>query len=43
MQRFSNLKIGKKLLLGFGAVEVLVLILGLFAITQISKVNGGTV
>jgi methyl-accepting chemotaxis protein len=42
MKLFSNMKIGKKLLLGFGAVEVLLLILGVFAITQIAKVNAST-
>jgi methyl-accepting chemotaxis protein len=40
---FNNLKIGKKLGLGFGIVEVLMIALGAFSIVQLSKVNGSTV
>jgi methyl-accepting chemotaxis protein len=40
---FSNIKIGKKLTLGFGLVEVLTLALGAFSIIQLSKVNASTV
>jgi methyl-accepting chemotaxis protein len=37
------LKIGKKLGLGFGIVEVLMVALGVFSILQLSKVNNSTV
>ena len=40
---FNNLKIGKKLGLGFGIVEVLMVALGMFSILQLSKVNNSTV
>jgi methyl-accepting chemotaxis protein len=40
---FNNLKIGKKLGLGFGIVEVLMVALGVFSILQLSKVNNSTV
>src|ERR1051326_5388985 len=43
MNWFMNLKIGKKLGLGFGLVEVLMISMGLFAIAQLSKVNDSTV
>jgi len=40
---FNNLKIGKKLALGFGIVELLMITLGVFSIIQLSKVNASTV
>jgi methyl-accepting chemotaxis protein len=40
---FNNMKIGKKLGLGFGIVEVLMVALGMFSILQLSKVNNSTV
>jgi len=40
---FRNLKIGKKLGLGFGVIEVLQLALGIFAVIHLSKVNSSTV
>src|SRR5947209_1323297 len=43
MSWFSNLKIGKKLALGFAAVEVLMVALGVFSILQLSKLNADTV
>ena len=43
MSWFSNLKIGKKLALGFGIVEVLTLVLGILSLNQLSKVNSSTV
>ncbi len=43
MNWFSNLKIGKKLVLGFGLVEVLMIVLGIFSIVELSKVNNNTV
>ena len=43
MSWFSDLKIAKKLGFGFGVVEVLMIVLGVFAIAQISKVNASTV
>ncbi len=43
MKWFRNLKIGKKLGLGFGLVLVLTAGLGVFALLQLSKVNGSTV
>ena len=43
MNWFSNLKIGKKLTLGFGILEVLMIALGVFSIVQLSKVNFSTV
>lgn len=42
MNLLSNLKIGKKLALGFGIVEVLQIVLSMFAIVQLSKVNRST-
>ena len=42
MAWFSNLKISKKLGLGFGLVEVLMAIMGVFALIQMSKVNSST-
>jgi methyl-accepting chemotaxis protein len=43
MNGFRNLKIGKKLGLGFGVLEVLMVALGVFSIIQLSKVNANTV
>ncbi|MGA9389547.1 MAG: MCP four helix bundle domain-containing protein, partial [Candidatus Sulfotelmatobacter sp.] len=43
MNWFSNLKIGKKLGLAFGIVEVLMIALGVFSILQLSKVNNSTI
>ncbi|MGA8272709.1 MAG: methyl-accepting chemotaxis protein, partial [Candidatus Sulfotelmatobacter sp.] len=43
MNWFSNLKIGKKLGLGFGLVLALTAVLGIFSILQLSKVNSSTV
>jgi methyl-accepting chemotaxis protein len=43
MSWFNNLRIGKKLALGFGVVEVLMVVLAVFAILQLSKVNDSTV
>ncbi len=43
MNWFSNLKIGKKLVVGFGVLEILLITLGVFSLTQLSKVNAGTV
>jgi len=43
MSWFRDLKIGKKLALGFGIVELFMVILGVFSIIQLSKVNGSTV
>ena len=40
---FNNLKIGKKLALGFGIVELLMITLGVFSIIQLSRVNASTV
>ncbi len=43
MNWFTNLKIGKKLGLAFGIVELFMIVLGIFSIVQLSKVNGSTV
>jgi len=43
MKWFNNLKIGKKLAFGFGVVELLMIVLGVFSILQLSKVNGSTI
>jgi methyl-accepting chemotaxis protein len=43
MAWFSNLKIGRKLALGFGLMEVLMAVMGIFALAQLSKVNSSTV
>ncbi|HTR67112.1 MAG TPA: HAMP domain-containing methyl-accepting chemotaxis protein [Terriglobales bacterium] len=42
MAWFSGLKIGKKLGLGFAVVQVLMIILGVFSLVEISKVNSST-
>jgi methyl-accepting chemotaxis protein len=42
MTWIRNLKIGKKLALGFGAVELLMIAMGVFSVVQLSKVNGST-
>src|ERR1700751_4495636 len=39
---FRNLKIGAKLGVGFGAVLILVVLLGMLAMLQLSKVNAST-
>jgi methyl-accepting chemotaxis protein len=43
MSWFNNLKIGKKLTVGFGGVEVLMVGLGIFCMYQLAKVNRSTV
>jgi methyl-accepting chemotaxis protein len=43
MNWFMNLKIGKKLGLGFGLIELMMIVMGMFAIAQLGKVNGSTV
>jgi Four helix bundle sensory module for signal transduction len=43
MNWFSNWKIGRKLGLGYGIIEALMIALGVFSILQISKVDNGTV
>jgi methyl-accepting chemotaxis protein len=43
MRWFSNLKIGKKLALSFGLVEVLMIVLGVFSMVELSRVNDSTV
>ncbi len=43
MSWFNNLKIGKKLTVGFGGVEVLMIGLGIFCMFQLKKVNSSTV
>lgn len=43
MNWFSNLKIGKKLAVAFGVIEILMVGLGVFSLSQLSKVNGSTV
>jgi methyl-accepting chemotaxis protein len=43
MRWFRNLKIGKKLSLGFGLILVITAGLGIFAIREVSKVNASTV
>ncbi len=42
MDWFSNLKISKKLGLGFGLLEVLMAVMGVFALVQLSTVNDST-
>jgi len=42
MSWFSNLKIAKKLGLGFGVIEILMVILGMFSLMELSKVNSNT-
>jgi methyl-accepting chemotaxis protein len=43
MRWFNNLKIGKKLALGFGTIEILTIILGVHSVIQLSKVNTSSV
>ena len=43
MNWFSKMKIGSKLGLGFGSVLALVIILGVFSLLQLTKINGSTV
>jgi len=43
MNWLRDMKIGKKLGLGFGIVEILMIGLGVFCIIQLSKVNASTV
>jgi methyl-accepting chemotaxis protein len=42
MSWFNGLGIGRKLAAGFGFVELLLLVLGLFSLVQLSKLNGDT-
>jgi methyl-accepting chemotaxis protein len=42
MAWFSDFKIGKKLALGFAVVEILMVILGVFSLAQLNKVNYST-
>src|SRR5579872_951738 len=43
MSLFNNLRISKKLIIGFGSVMFLTVALGIFSITQIAKVNDSAV
>lgn len=43
MKWFGNLRVGMKLAVGFGVVELLIISLGALAILQLSKVNASTV
>jgi methyl-accepting chemotaxis protein len=43
MKWFQNLKIGKKLAVGFGMVLVLMVALGIVSLSRMSKLNGSTV
>src|ERR1700733_4046209 len=43
MSWFNNLKIGRKLALGFGIIGTMMIALGIFSLVQLSKVNGNTV
>ena len=43
MTWFSKMKIAPKLGLGFGSVLMLVVLLGVFSLLQLSKINGNTV
>ena len=43
MSWFNNLKIGKKLTVGFGGVEILMIGLGIFCMFQLAKVNSSMV
>ena len=43
MTWFNNLKIGKKLGMGFAVVDILIITLGGFALVQVSKVHNNTV
>jgi methyl-accepting chemotaxis protein len=43
MSWFKDLNISKKLAVGFGIVEVLILTLGIFSLVQLSKVNADSV
>ena len=43
MTWFGKMKIAPKLGLGFGSVLMLVVILGVFSLVQLSKINGNTV
>jgi methyl-accepting chemotaxis protein len=43
MRCFNNLKISKKLTVGFGGVEALMIGLGIFCMFQLAKVNSTTV
>jgi methyl-accepting chemotaxis protein len=42
MNWLRNLKVGRKLALGFGAVEILMITLGVFSMVQLFKVNAST-
>ncbi|HXM66634.1 MAG TPA: HAMP domain-containing methyl-accepting chemotaxis protein [Candidatus Acidoferrum sp.] len=43
MNWFNDMKIGKKLALGFGTIEILMIGLGVFSIIQLSRENANTV
>jgi methyl-accepting chemotaxis protein len=43
MNWLAKLKIGRKLAFGFGAVEILMIALGVFSLVELSKVNASTV
>jgi methyl-accepting chemotaxis protein len=43
MKWFNNLKIGRKLAIGFGVIGIMMIGLGIFSVVQLSKVNGSTV
>ena len=43
MSWFKDLKISKKLAVGFGAVELLLVVLGIFSLVQLSKVNDDSI
>jgi len=42
MKSFRNLKISKKLAVGFGVVLILMIFLGVFSLSQMAKLNGST-
>ena len=42
MKSFRNLKVSKKLAVGFGIVLILMVFLGIFSLSQMAKLNGST-